>query len=63
MRSLCSLCVRVSGHPHSIVARQRLGKHVSASTNTQTTTKELLDVVFSMRSVQYELLYIRPSQH
>jgi hypothetical protein len=34
-----------------IVARQRLGKHVSAATNTHATIGGLFDAVFSMRSV------------
>jgi hypothetical protein len=37
-------------------ARQRLGKHISAATNTHATIYELLDAVFSMRSVSYQIL-------
>jgi hypothetical protein len=37
-----------------IVARQRLGKNVTAATNTHETIEELLDVSFSIRSVRYE---------
>jgi hypothetical protein len=37
------------------VARQRLGKHVPATTNTHE-TDELLDAVFSMRFVSYQIL-------
>jgi hypothetical protein len=33
------------------IARQRHGKHVSEVSNNHATTKELLEVVFSMRSV------------
>jgi hypothetical protein len=33
-------------------ARQRLSKQVSAATDTQETTDELLGTVFSIRSVQ-----------
>jgi hypothetical protein len=33
------------------VAKQRLGKHVPAATNTHTTIEEVLDAVFSVRSV------------
>jgi hypothetical protein len=33
-----------------IVARQRLGKNVTAATNTKETIEELLDPLFSMRS-------------
>jgi hypothetical protein len=47
MRSPCCLCVFVLPPK---VARQRLGKHVPAATNTHATVKELLDPVFSMRS-------------
>jgi hypothetical protein len=36
------------------VARQRLGKNVFAATNTCTTTEELLDASFSMRSASYQ---------
>jgi hypothetical protein len=37
------------------VARQRLGKHVPAVTNAHETVQELLDAVFSMRSVPYRI--------
>jgi hypothetical protein len=39
------------------VARQRLDKHVPATTNTQATI-ELLDAVFSVRSVSYQILNV-----
>jgi hypothetical protein len=34
------------------IARQRLGKQVSAATGTQATIEELLGTMFSIRSVQ-----------
>jgi hypothetical protein len=34
------------------VSRQRIGKHVPAATNTNTTIELLLETVFSTRSVQ-----------
>jgi hypothetical protein len=37
-----------------IVSRQRLGKSVTAPMNTQATVEELLDALFSVRSVSYE---------
>jgi hypothetical protein len=37
-----------------VIARQRLGKNVSAATNTHTTTEDLLDASFSMRSVSHQ---------
>jgi hypothetical protein len=37
-----------------IVARQRLGKNVSAVTNTHATIEELLDESFSMWAVSYQ---------
>jgi hypothetical protein len=30
------------------IARQRIGKHVPATTNTQATTEEILETVFSV---------------
>jgi hypothetical protein len=36
-----------------VVARQRLGKNVTAITNTYATTEELLDISFYLRSVSY----------
>jgi hypothetical protein len=38
----------------AIVARQRLGKNITAATNTHATIEELLDASFSMLSVSYE---------
>jgi hypothetical protein len=38
----------------TLIARQRLGKSVTAATNTQATVEELLDALFSVRSVSYE---------
>jgi hypothetical protein len=46
MRSPLCLCVSFPN-----VARQRPGKHVPAVTNTHATMEELLDAVFSMRSM------------
>jgi hypothetical protein len=43
MISCCSVCV----YP-PIVARQRLGRNVTAVTNTHATIEELLDASFSM---------------
>jgi hypothetical protein len=40
----------------TVVARQRLGNHFPAATNTHATVEELMDVVFSMRSVSYQIL-------
>jgi hypothetical protein len=34
------------------IARQRLGKQVSVATDTQATTEELLETMFSIRSMQ-----------
>jgi hypothetical protein len=42
---------RIVEPEETAVAMQRLGKHVPAATNTHATTQELLDSVFSMRSV------------
>jgi hypothetical protein len=46
-----SLCLYV--YP-TIVARQRLGKNITAATNTHTIIGELLDASFSMQSVLYQ---------
>jgi hypothetical protein len=37
-----------------LVARQRLGKNVTAATNTQAAIEELLDASFYMLSVSYQ---------
>jgi hypothetical protein len=37
-----------------IVVRQRLGKNVTAETNTHATIEEFFDASFSMRSVSYQ---------
>jgi hypothetical protein len=37
-----------------IVARQRLGKHIPATTNTYATITELFDASFSMRCLSYQ---------
>jgi hypothetical protein len=39
---------------HSIVARQWLGKNITAATNTHATIEELLDALFSMGSMLYQ---------
>jgi hypothetical protein len=36
------------------IARQRLGKNVTAAINTHATIEELLDASFSMQSVWYQ---------
>jgi hypothetical protein len=38
----------------SLVARQRLGKNVTATTNTHATMEELFDTSFSVRSISYQ---------
>jgi hypothetical protein len=55
MRSRCCLyvCVCVSVYPHN-VARQRLGRNVTAVTNIQATIEELVDPSFSMWPVSYQ---------
>jgi hypothetical protein len=40
------------------VARQQLGRYVPAATNTHKTIEELLDAVFSMRSVSYQIYLV-----
>jgi hypothetical protein len=52
MKSPC--CVPV--YPPPIVATQRLGKHVPVAMNTHAKIEELLDAVFSLRSVPYQIL-------
>jgi hypothetical protein len=44
------------GARRDAIARQRLGTHVPAATNTHATIKELLDMVFSVRSMSYQTL-------
>jgi hypothetical protein len=39
-----------------IIAMQRLGKYVSTAMNTHATIEIPLDVMFSMRSVSYQIL-------
>jgi hypothetical protein len=70
MRSCCSVCVcsrvcvcvciplifarkRLDKNPFS-VTRQRLGRNVTAVTNTHATMEELLDASFSMWPVSYQ---------
>jgi hypothetical protein len=57
MRSRCCLCVCVCVPP--IVARQRLGRNVTAVTNTHATIDELLDASFSMWPVSYQGSFLR----
>jgi hypothetical protein len=61
MRSRCCLCVcipliadrRRLGKNPPIVARKRLGRNVTAVTNTHATIEELLDASFSVRPVSH----------
>jgi hypothetical protein len=39
-----------------IVARKRLGKHIPAATNAKERIEELLDAVFFLRSVSYQII-------
>jgi hypothetical protein len=48
------VCVCVCLCIHPIVARQRLGRNVTAVTNRRAIIKELLDASFSMRPVSYQ---------
>jgi hypothetical protein len=50
MRSHCCLCV-----PPNLVARQLLSKHIPVATDAHPTIEELLDAVFSMWSVLYQI--------
>jgi hypothetical protein len=58
MRHMRSTLVSTCPPPFPIVATQRLRKQVPAATNTNATTGELLDVVFSIRVVSN-----RPTQY
>jgi hypothetical protein len=40
-------------YPH-VVAKQRLGKNITAATNTEAKIKEILDASFSMRPALYQ---------
>lgn len=51
--------VCLSAYPVPFFARQRLGKHVSETTNTHTTVEEQLHVAFSMPSVLYQILSVQ----
>jgi hypothetical protein len=51
MRSRCCLCACVSP---AIVPRQRLGRNVTAVTNTHAIIEEMLDASFSMWPVSYQ---------
>jgi hypothetical protein len=64
MRPLCSLwpClpslmieIRNNGAKYVAVAKQRPGKHLTATT-THATVEELLDALFSVRSMSYQIL-------
>jgi hypothetical protein len=61
MRSPCCLCATPSQHvgiaepEETAITSQRLGKHVPATASTHETI-ELLDVVFYMQSVSYQML-------
>jgi hypothetical protein len=46
---------RNNGARRGAVARQRLGKHVPPATNIHATTEELLDEVFSMQPMSYQI--------
>jgi hypothetical protein len=50
MRSGCCVCLCIP----PIVARQRLGRNVTAVTNTHATVVELLDATFSIWPVSYQ---------
>jgi hypothetical protein len=64
MRSRCCLCVCLCipfivdrqglGKIPSIVARQRLGRNVTAVTNTHAKIEDLLGASFSMLPVSYQ---------
>jgi hypothetical protein len=55
MKSRCCLCLCVCLYiPPSIFARQRLGRNVTAVTNTHLAIEELLDGSFSVWPVSYE---------
>lgn len=41
---------------NTAVVRQRLGKYVTAATNTHSTIEGLFNVVFSIRPVSYQML-------
>jgi hypothetical protein len=65
MRSRCFVCVCVSVYLYivarhqlnknpPVVPRQRLGRNVTAVTNTHATIEELLDASFSIWPVSYQ---------
>jgi hypothetical protein len=53
MKSRCCVCACVSVYS-PIVAMHRLGRNVTAVTNTHATIEELLDASFSMWPVSYQ---------
>jgi hypothetical protein len=63
MRSPCSMSLYLYVPPHngivereeSAVARQRLRKHFAGATKTHEAIKELLNALFSMRSMPYQI--------
>jgi hypothetical protein len=52
----CGLKARILKPEETVIARQRLGKHFPAATNTRAKKEGLLDAVFSMRSLSYQIL-------
>jgi hypothetical protein len=42
----------------TVVARQRPGKYVPAAANTHATTEEMVDAMFSVLTVSYQILNI-----
>jgi hypothetical protein len=48
----CSLKAGIAETEEMYIARQRLGRQVTAATNTQATTDELLGTIFSVQAVQ-----------
>jgi hypothetical protein len=51
------LCVPSPNKPErTAVAKQRFGKHVPAAKNRRAVIEELLEEVFSMRSMSYQIL-------
>jgi hypothetical protein len=52
------LISRIVERENTAAVRQRLGKHVPTAMNTNATTEELVDEVFSVRSMLYQKLNI-----
>jgi hypothetical protein len=55
------VCTRICVSP--IVARQRLGRNVTAVTNTHATIEELLDASFSMWPLSHQVKQAIRSSH